>query len=104
MTNPSPASIAIIAEDEDLGRLLLAESAATAGLTPLVFDNGMEALDVALSHDAAIILLDVDMPGMDGYTVCRRIRQLGKLDAVPIVMVTGHNDTAAINQAFEAGA
>ena len=51
MTAPSnPASIAIIAEDEDLGRLLLAESAESAGLTPLVFDNGLDALHAALSQ------------------------------------------------------
>jgi CheY-like chemotaxis protein len=70
MTAPSnPASIAIIAEDEDLGRLLLAESAKSAGLAPLVFDNGVDALQAALSQDVSIVLLDVDMPGMDGY--CR---------------------------------
>jgi diguanylate cyclase (GGDEF)-like protein len=105
MTAPShPASIAIIAEDEDLGRLLLAESAESAGLTPLVFDNGLDALQAALSQEVSIILLDVDMPRMDGYTVCRHIRESGKLGNVPIVMVTGHDDKTAVNRAFEAGA
>jgi diguanylate cyclase (GGDEF)-like protein len=95
---------AIIADDEELGRLLLAESAAGTGLEPLVFDNGLAALDAALSREAAIILLDVDMPGMDGYTVCRRLRAEPRLATVPIVMVTGHEDAAAIDHAFEAGA
>src|SRR5450755_2820132 len=106
MTNmPAPLSgIAIIAEDEDLSRMLLAECAAAAGLTPLVFDNGKAAFDAALVHDVSMILLDVDMPGMDGYTVCRRLRESVKLAMVPIVMVTGHDDTAAINQAYDAGA
>lgn len=105
MTAPSnPPSFAIIAEDEDLGRLLLSESAKSAGLTPLVFDNGLEALQAALSQEVSIILLDVDMPGMDGYTVCRRIRESDKLGNLPIVMVTGHDDKTAVNRAFEAGA
>jgi diguanylate cyclase (GGDEF)-like protein len=105
MTVPSnPASIAIIAEDEDLGRLLLAESAKSAGLAPLVFDNGVDALQAALSQDVSIVLLDVDMPGMDGYTVCRLIRESRKLGSVPVVMVTGHDDKSAVNRAFEAGA
>jgi diguanylate cyclase (GGDEF)-like protein len=95
---------AIIADDEELGRLLMAESAAGSGLEPLTFDNGQAALDAALSRDVAIILLDVDMPGMDGYSVCRRLRAEPRLATIPIVMVTGHEDAAAIGHAFEAGA
>jgi diguanylate cyclase len=105
MSEKLPADpIAIIADDEDLGRMLLAESALEAGLRPLVFDNGSAALDAALSQEVAILFLDVDMPGMDGYSVCRRLRTEQRLATVPIVMVTGHEDAAAIGHAFEAGA
>jgi diguanylate cyclase (GGDEF)-like protein len=96
--------IAIIADDEDLGRLLLAETAVASGLTALSFDNGSAALQAALSREVAIVLLDVDMPGMDGYSVCRRLRAEARFASVPIVMVTGHEDSAAISRAFEAGA
>jgi diguanylate cyclase (GGDEF)-like protein len=101
---PSAGPIAIIADDEELGRLLLAESAAATGLEVLAFDNGLAALEAALSRDVAVVMLDVDMPGMDGYTVCRRLRGEPRLANVPIVMVTGHEDAAAINLAFDAGA
>src|ERR1700732_5430434 len=94
---------AIIADDEELGRLLTSESMAGTGLEPLAFDNGLAALDAALSREVAIILLDVDMPGMDGYSVCRRLRAEPRLATVPIVMVTGHEDAAAIKLAFGAG-
>jgi len=76
-----PPSIAIIADDEDIGRLLLAETATASGLEPLCFDNGSAALEAALSREVAMVLLDVDMPGMDGYS-----------------------DSAAISRAFDAGA
>jgi diguanylate cyclase (GGDEF)-like protein len=99
-----PKPIAIIADDEDLGRLLLTETAEASGLTALSFDNGSAALEAALSQDVAIVLLDVDMPGMDGYSVCRRLRAEARFATVPIVMVTGHEDSAAISRAFEAGA
>jgi diguanylate cyclase len=98
------APIAIIADDEDLGRMLLAETAAESGLAPQSFDNGIEALHAALSQEVAIVLLDVDMPGMDGYAVCRRLRSEPRFATVPIVMVTGHEDSAAISRAFDAGA
>jgi diguanylate cyclase (GGDEF)-like protein len=96
--------IAIIADDEDLGRLLLAEAAQASGLVPLCFDNGTAALAAAASHDAAIVLLDVEMPGKDGFEVCRSLRADPRLATVPIVMVTGHEDSVAISRAFEAGA
>jgi diguanylate cyclase (GGDEF)-like protein len=96
--------IAIIADDEALGRLLLAETATASGLLPMSFDNGLFALEAALSHEVAIVLLDVDMPAMDGYAVCRRLRAEARFASVPIVMVTGHEDSAAISRAFDAGA
>src|ERR1700678_3097581 len=98
------APIAIIADDEDLGRLLLAETAEASGLRAMSFEDGAAALNAALSHEVAIVLLDVDMPGMDGYAVCRRLRAEARFASVPIVMVTGHEDAAAITRAFEAGA
>ena len=96
--------VAIIADDEETGRLLLAESAEQVGLAPLMFDNGTEALEAALSHGAAMVLLDVEMPGLDGYAVCRRLRAEPRFTSTPIVMVTGHEDSTAITLAFDAGA
>lgn len=102
--NKHPAPLAVIADDEELGRLLLAESAAQVGLEALTYDNGTDALAAALASDVAIVLLDVDMPGIDGYGVCRRLRAEPRFAMIPIVMVTGHEDADAITRAFEAGA
>ncbi|MDE2448887.1 MAG: EAL domain-containing protein [Gammaproteobacteria bacterium] len=104
MTDTGVTPIAVIADDEETGRVLLAESAEQVGLTPLMFDNGTDALEAALSYGAAIVLLDVEMPGMDGYAVCRRLRGDPRFTSTPIVMVTGHEDSAAITLAFDAGA
>jgi diguanylate cyclase len=96
--------VAIIADDEETGRMLLAESVEQVGLAPLAYDNGKEALDAALLYGAAIVLLDVEMPGLDGYAVCRRLRGDPRFTTTPIVMVTGHEDPTAIGLAFDAGA
>ena len=97
-------AVAVIADDEELGRLLLAQAAAQSGLRPLAYGDGPAALDAALAHEAHIVLLDVDMPVMDGYAVCRRLRADPRFTTTPIVMVTGHEDSEAISDAFEAGA
>lgn len=104
MTVTTERPIAIIADDEETGRLLLAEAAEQVGLAPLTYDNGASALEAAISCGAAIVLLDVEMPGLDGYAVCRRLRDDPRFTITPIVMVTGHEDSTAISLAFEAGA
>jgi diguanylate cyclase (GGDEF)-like protein len=96
--------VAIIADDEDLGRVLLGESVAAVGLEVLAFADGGAALDAALENDVAVVLLDVDMPVLDGNEVCRRLRADPRFSSVPIVIVTGHQDSDAIRRAFEAGA
>lgn len=101
---PSHSGLAIIADDESTGRVLLAESVALVGLQSLSYDNGAGALAAALANDSAIVLLDVDMPGLNGYQVCRRLRAEARFATTPIVMVTGHEDVEAITLAFEAGA
>ncbi|MGH8293934.1 MAG: putative bifunctional diguanylate cyclase/phosphodiesterase [Steroidobacteraceae bacterium] len=104
MTTTEVRPVAIIADDEETGRLLLAESVEQVGLAPLAYEDGTSALEGALSYGAAIVLLDVEMPGMDGYAVCRRLRDDPRFASTPIVMVTGHEDSTAITLAFEAGA
>jgi diguanylate cyclase (GGDEF)-like protein len=105
MSNDNPKRrLAIIADDEDLGRVLLGESVAAAGLESLAFADGPEALAAALANDVAIVLLDVDMPSLNGNEVCRRLRADPRFSSVPIVIVTGHEDSEAIARAFEAGA
>ena len=96
--------LAIIADDEDLGRLLLGQAVAAVGLEVLAFADGGAALDAALENDVGVVLLDVDMPVLDGNEVCRRLRADPRFSTVPIVIVTGHQDSDAIRRAFEAGA
>jgi diguanylate cyclase (GGDEF)-like protein len=95
--------LAIVADDDDGGRLLLAEAAAAAGFQTLAFDNGQDALAAALSAEVSLLLLDVEMPGLDGFELCRRVRA-AKRASLPIVMVTSLNDPTAIDTAFQAGA
>jgi diguanylate cyclase (GGDEF)-like protein len=104
MSQAPSKGIAIIADDEDVGRMLLEESVAAAGLTCLSFADGGAALAAARENDAKIVLLDIDMPVLDGNEVCRQLRAEPRFSAVPIVIVTGHQDSAAVRRAFEAGA
>ncbi|GAB4314331.1 MAG: hybrid sensor histidine kinase/response regulator [Bacteroidales bacterium] len=65
--------------------------------------NGPDALEILESTPVDLVLLDVMMPGMDGFEVCRRIKANEKLREVPVIFITALNDTENIVRGFEAG-
>jgi DNA-binding NtrC family response regulator len=75
-----------------------------AGHQVIEATSGPEALQKLDTVDPDLILLDVVMPGMDGYEVCRRIKERQKADFVPVIMVTARTETESIVRAFEQGA
>ncbi len=66
--------------------------------------SGAEALELLAIERLDVVLLDVMMPGMDGFEVCRRIKSSPKTMHVPVVMVTALDQTADKVQGLEAGA
>jgi signal transduction histidine kinase len=66
--------------------------------------DGFQALQILQRVQPDLILLDVMMPGMDGFEVCRRIRATPQLAEVPIIVLTALDDRASLLQAIEAGA
>jgi adenylate cyclase len=66
-------------------------------------ESGQEALEMLGVHDVDLVLLDIMMPGMDGYEVCRRIREVPEWRFLPVVMITASGDQEK-RHALEAGA
>ena len=95
----------LVADDDPVMRLLMLEMLAQVGLQGIEAGDGLEAVELARERAPDLILMDVDMPRMDGFTACGAIRAAEKDGAcVPIVMVTGSDDVEAVTQAYEAGA
>ena len=65
--------------------------------------NGAEALVAAAKHRPALILLDVEMPDMDGYDVCRRLKRDRLTEAIPVIFVTSRSDEPDEAAGFDAG-
>jgi CheY-like chemotaxis protein len=65
--------------------------------------NGLEALDVAADYRPNVVLLDVSMPGLNGYQVARQLRSIPTLRRTFLVSVTGHGGAADIQRSREAG-
>ncbi len=67
-------------------------------------DNGFAAVELALSFRPDLVLLDVNLPGINGIEACRAIRRQAADTTLPIVMITGSDDGATLEQAYSAGA
>ena len=65
--------------------------------------NGKKALEIATKHKPDIILLDIMMPGMDGYEVCKRLKENDKTKYIPVIFVSALSDTVNITKGFELG-
>ena len=106
MTTPKPPKrgVVLVADDDPVMRLLMLEMLGQVGLDAIEAEDGRQALAYFQSMSPDLILMDVDMPNMDGFAACREIRKIETGAAVPIIMVTGGDDIEAVTNAYEVGA
>jgi diguanylate cyclase (GGDEF)-like protein len=106
MATPSSPKrgLVLVADDDPTMRLLMLEMLAQVGLDAIEAEDGLKAVASYQGRTPDLVLLDVEMPGMDGFAVCREIRRLETHTTVPIIMVTGGDELASVTQAYEAGA
>ena len=101
-TNQNP--LALVVDDDISMRLLLRQSLEQHDFKVVDVASGEQAISNFITLRPDIVLLDVEMPEMDGYTVCQELRKLPGGQNTPVVMVTGHDDVASVNYAYEVGA
>jgi two-component system cell cycle response regulator len=94
----------LVVDDIEANRRLLQAKLEAQYYTVIQAENGPQAIEVAKNELPDIILLDVMMPGMDGYEVCRRLKEDPATAFIPVVMVTALSDTEDRVRGLEAGA
>ena len=94
----------LIVDDFDLNVKLLQAKLSAEYFDVLTASNGRSALEIAAEELPDVILLDVMMPQMDGFEVCRRLKANPRTADLPVVMVTALSDTANRVHGLEAGA
>ena len=104
MTPQRPGGRILVVDDDLLMRTMASSTLRHAGFEVADVDGGAAALAAFVQSPFDVLLLDVVMPDMDGYEVCRRIRSLPQGRRVQILMLTGLNDTDSIDLAYRAGA
>jgi DNA-binding response OmpR family regulator len=94
----------LVADDDDGLRQLLRLILSREGFEVFEAANGEQALALAVAVDPAVILLDVMMPDLDGFDVCRRLKSDWRTDDVPVVFVSAAEDVARRNDVQKIGA
>jgi len=97
-------SVVLVADDDPVMRLLMLEMLSQVGLDGIAAHDGVQAVAYFKSMAPDLILLDVEMPNMDGFLACSAIRRIETGAPVPIIMVTGSDDVDAVTRAYEVGA
>jgi diguanylate cyclase (GGDEF)-like protein len=96
--------VILVADDDATQRLLTRQYLEQASFEVIEARDGEVALQVYQEQRPDLILLDVKMPKMDGFTVCARIRAMVEGAEVPIVMVTGLEDIESLERSYQSGA
>jgi CheY-like chemotaxis protein len=97
-------STILIIDDEIVSRYTI-EALLESEQYALVFaENGMQGLEKAQAMPPDLILLDVMMPGMNGFAVCRKLRADERFVDTPVIMITAWDDATARQRCLEVGA
>lgn len=94
----------LIIDDDCIELDILSTVLSTAGYRVLIAEDGETGFNRAIFAQPDLILLDVMMPGIDGYETCRRLRENKRTQQIPIFFKTCKNDELSTVDGFEAGA
>lgn len=102
MTEPETGRILVV--DDNIANLhLLVTMLSKHGYTLSVAKSGEEAVDLSLKSPLDLILLDIMMPGMDGYSTCEVLKAMPDTHDIPIIFLSALDDVASKTKGFEVG-
>ena len=93
----------LLVEDNELNRDMLTRRLKRKGFTVLCAENGQESIEVAQSENPDIILMDLSLPVVDGWTAAERLKANATTKSIPIIALTAHAMKGDREKALKAG-
>src|SRR2546423_6564556 len=106
-TNPSPstpASMLLVADDNSVNRIMLSRYITKLGYQATLVENGRQALEKLQAEPFDLVLLDVQMPAMDGYQVLEQLKADPRLRDLPVIMISAVEELESVVRCIELGA
>jgi len=100
---PEPEPLVLVVDDYDDAREMYAESLIVCGFRVAEAADGLRAIELAQELSPDVILMDLSLPGLDGWEATRRLKADARTMHIPVVALTGHAMTSAIDRARQAG-
>ena len=94
----------LLVDDDEVNLLLTSIPLRERGFSITEAASGERALALLADWSPDVVVLDAIMPGLDGFSACRELRAMPGFQSIPVLMLTGLDDEASINRAYEAGA
>jgi putative two-component system response regulator len=104
MPNEPYRPLVLVVEDDPANRALLTQLLERADYRPVLASDGLSGLAAAFDLNPDVMLLDVELPGLDGLEICRRLRLDPRTVALPIVLLTGKASVDDVVAGLDAGA
>ena len=98
------APLVLVVDDDDLLRELLTTRLMLAGYETCQASNGREGLDAIERYEPAAVVLDINMPVMDGFGVLEALNASSRIDSLPIMMLTARNQSEDVQRGLQMGA
>lgn len=102
-TGSREAAKILVVDDVDTNRFVLRDIIQEMGCQPVLTENGAQALKMVDRLRPQLIILDVAMPEMDGYEICRRLKENPGTRDIPIIFISAFDDPADVVKGFDLG-
>jgi CheY-like chemotaxis protein len=105
--NPPEGGRILVVDDSPVNRLVLTKALGADGHTPLTAEHGLQALELLRSAgdvDVDVVLLDLEMPELDGYETLARIKADDRLRHLPVIIISSVDELASVVRCIKIGA
>ena len=99
-----PSKKVLIVEDDHHIAMALEIRLKSAGYRPVIAVDGIDGWEKVRSENPGLVILDITLPSLDGYTLCNMIKGNDELRGIPVIMLTGKDMIADVEKGYNLGA
>lgn len=96
-------STILVVDDDNITRMMIQKILKKSGYNIIAVESGEKAIAFCIDKLPDLVLLDLVMPGIDGYDTCKALRNIANYNQLPIIILTGLDDIESIEKAFKSG-